>query len=51
MRHPKVRLLVMTGGLHVVKAATSSGKLAICAGPGNPPVVWKVIATCTLTDT
>lgn len=34
-----VRLLVVTGGPAVVKAAMASGKRAICAGPGNPPVV------------
>ncbi len=39
MRHPGVRLLVVTGGSAVVKAAMASGKRAICAGPGNPPVV------------
>lgn len=39
MRHPGVRLLVVTGGPGVVKAAMNSGKRAICAGPGNPPVV------------
>ncbi|MFO0974641.1 MAG: aldehyde dehydrogenase family protein [Phycisphaerae bacterium] len=39
MRHPGVRLLVVTGGAAVVKAAMTSGKRAICAGPGNPPVV------------
>jgi acyl-CoA reductase-like NAD-dependent aldehyde dehydrogenase len=39
MRHPGVRLLVVTGGPGVVKAAMTSGKRAICAGPGNPPVV------------
>ena len=39
MRHPGVRLLVVTGGPGVVEAAMSSGKRAICAGPGNPPVV------------
>ncbi len=39
MRHPGVRLLVVTGGGAVVKAAMASGKRAICAGPGNPPVV------------
>ncbi len=30
---------MVTGGGGVVKAAMSSGKRAICAGPGNPPVV------------
>ncbi|MED5372146.1 MAG: aldehyde dehydrogenase family protein [Myxococcota bacterium] len=39
MHHPGVRLLVVTGGGGVVKAAMNSGKKAICAGPGNPPVV------------
>ncbi len=39
MRHPGIRLLVVTGGAGVVKAAMQSGKRAICAGPGNPPVV------------
>ncbi|MBN1270344.1 MAG: aldehyde dehydrogenase EutE [Kiritimatiellae bacterium] len=39
MKHPGVRLLVVTGGGGVVQAAMASGKRAICAGPGNPPVV------------
>ncbi len=39
MKHPAVRLLVVTGGGAVVQAAMASGKRAICAGPGNPPVV------------
>jgi acyl-CoA reductase-like NAD-dependent aldehyde dehydrogenase len=39
MRHPDVRLLVVTGGAAVVREAMQSGKRAICAGPGNPPVV------------
>lgn len=39
MQHKGVRLLVVTGGAGVVKAAMTSGKRAICAGPGNPPVV------------
>ncbi len=39
MKHPGVRLVVVTGGGDVVKAAMASGKRAICAGPGNPPVV------------
>jgi len=39
MGHPDVNLLVVTGGVGVVKAAMASGKRAICAGPGNPPVV------------
>jgi aldehyde dehydrogenase len=39
MRHPRIRLLVVTGGPGVVREAMGSGKKAICAGPGNPPVV------------
>ena len=39
MRHKDVRLLAVTGGIGVVRAAMASGKRAICAGPGNPPVV------------
>lgn len=37
--HPKVQLLCVTGGPGIVKAAMKSGKRAICAGPGNPPVL------------
>ena len=36
--HEVVRLLLVTGGPGVVKAAMLTGKRAICAGPGNPPV-------------
>ena len=39
MRHPDIRLLTVTGGIGVVREAMKSGKRAICAGPGNPPVV------------
>ena len=39
MKHKGIRLVVVTGGPAVVKAAMSSGKRAICAGPGNPPAV------------
>jgi len=39
MTHKKVRLLVVTGGIGVVRQAMQSGKRAVCAGPGNPPVV------------
>lgn len=39
MKHPKIKCLVVTGGGLVVKAAMSSGKKTIAAGPGNPPVI------------
>jgi len=39
MKHPGIRILVITGGGAVVKEAMNSGKRAICAGPGNPPIV------------
>jgi len=39
MGHPRINLLTVTGGSGVVQAAMKSGKRAICAGPGNPPVV------------
>ena len=39
MVHKGVRLLAVTGGAGVVRQAMTSGKRAICAGPGNPPVV------------
>lgn len=38
-KNENVRLLCVTGGPGVVKAAMASGKRAICAGPGNPPVL------------
>src|SRR5213593_1731374 len=38
-KHPAVRLLCVTGGPGVVAAAMKTGKRAICAGPGNPPVL------------
>jgi len=37
-KHELVRILLVTGGPGVVKAAMQTGKRAICAGPGNPPV-------------
>lgn len=41
---PDVDLLCITGGPAVVQAALKAGKRAICAGPGNPPVVVDVSA-------
>ncbi|MCX7712217.1 MAG: aldehyde dehydrogenase EutE [Chthoniobacterales bacterium] len=38
-KNPHIKLLCVTGGPGVVKAAMRTGKRAICAGPGNPPVV------------
>lgn len=37
--HPDVRILLITGGPGVVDEALKAPKRAICAGPGNPPVV------------
>jgi acyl-CoA reductase-like NAD-dependent aldehyde dehydrogenase len=39
MKHAGIKVVVVTGGGAVVRQAMSSGKRAICAGPGNPPVV------------
>ena len=39
LSHPKVNMIVATGGPGVVKVALSSGKKAIGAGAGNPPAV------------
>lgn len=39
MKSPLVRMLVATGGPGVVRALLSSGKKAIGAGAGNPPVI------------
>lgn len=39
MSHPKIALLVVTGGPAVVKVAMSTPKKTIAAGPGNPPCV------------
>ncbi|MBO5788496.1 MAG: aldehyde dehydrogenase EutE [Clostridia bacterium] len=38
-KHPSIRLLVCTGGPGGVKSVLSSGKKAIGAGAGNPPVI------------
>jgi propionaldehyde dehydrogenase len=39
IQHPKINMLVATGGKPVVKAVLSSGKKAIGAGAGNPPAL------------
>lgn len=38
MNHPKVALVLATGGAGMVKAAYSTGKPALGVGPGNVPV-------------
>ncbi len=38
-QHPRIPLLVVTGGPGVARAAMKQAKRAIVAGPGNPPVV------------
>ena len=37
--HRQINLICVTGGPAVARAALNSGKRAIVAGPGNPPVV------------
>ncbi|GAB6179569.1 aldehyde dehydrogenase EutE [Desulfotomaculum defluvii] len=39
LKHPDINMIVATGGPAVVRLAMSSGKKAIGAGAGNPPVV------------
>jgi acetaldehyde dehydrogenase/alcohol dehydrogenase len=39
MKHPKINLILATGGPGMVKAAYSSGKPAIGVGAGNTPVI------------
>lgn len=38
-KHRQIALICVTGGPAVARAALNSGKRAIVAGPGNPPVV------------
>jgi aldehyde dehydrogenase len=38
-KHREVALICVTGGPAVARAALNSGKRAVVAGPGNPPVV------------
>jgi propionaldehyde dehydrogenase len=47
MSHPGVKLLLVTGGGAVVKAAMTCGKKAVAAGPGNPPVIVDDTANIT----
>lgn len=39
MDHPDIKLIVATGGTGIINAVLDSGKKAICAGSGNPPVI------------
>ncbi|KGK87599.1 aldehyde dehydrogenase family protein [Clostridium sp. HMP27] len=39
LNHKKIKMIVATGGPAIVKLALSTGKKAIGAGAGNPPVV------------
>ncbi|MEW6556637.1 MAG: aldehyde dehydrogenase family protein [Elusimicrobiota bacterium] len=39
LKHPKVKLNLVTGGPAIVKIAMSVGKKTIAAGPGNPPCI------------
>jgi acyl-CoA reductase-like NAD-dependent aldehyde dehydrogenase len=48
MTHRGIRILAVTGGSGVVRQAMTSGKRAICAGPGNPPVVVDTTADLEL---
>ncbi|MAX25114.1 MAG: aldehyde dehydrogenase EutE [Phycisphaeraceae bacterium] len=38
-KHPRIPMLVVTGGPAVARAAMQTPKRAVVAGPGNPPVV------------
>ncbi len=39
MKHPKINMILATGGPGMVKAAYSSGKPALGVGPGNTPAL------------
>lgn len=39
MHHPKIRVLLVTGGPGVVREALKTDKRSVTAGPGNPPAV------------
>lgn len=47
MDHANVSMVVATGGASVVRAALTSGKKAIAAGPGNPPAIIDETADIT----
>lgn len=39
LKHPKIHLVLGTGGPAMVRGLFASGKKVICAGPGNPPSI------------
>ncbi|MFA5779415.1 MAG: aldehyde dehydrogenase family protein [Elusimicrobiota bacterium] len=39
LKHPKIKMNIVTGGPAIVKIAMTAGKKTIAAGPGNPPCV------------
>ena len=39
LKHPKIHLVLGTGGPAMVRTLFTSGKKCICAGPGNPPSI------------
>jgi len=39
MKHPGIKMLLVTGGGAVVELAMTCGKRTVAAGPGNPPVI------------
>ncbi len=47
MDHVDISMVVATGGASVVRAALTSGKKAIAAGPGNPPAIIDETADIT----
>lgn len=47
MTHPKIQIILATGGPGMVKAAYSSGKPALGVGPGNVPAIIDETADIT----
>lgn len=39
IQHPSIKLVVATGSSGIINTVLDSGKRAICAGSGNPPVI------------
>lgn len=51
LQHPKIKLVIATGGAGLLHAALQSGKKCIAGGPGNPPVVVDETADIDLAAT